>query len=130
MVSELQRTESAIKSHLQRMGLIVWDKEKQEYVKKEAAKRVAPKKQITKPVVQKQTSTKATADMFPDSPQNRVGKHWTRAEEARLDRLYKEGNDIPVLMALMGRTESALMSRLAKLGYFEYNKETKQYDKK
>jgi len=64
----------------------------------------------------------------PKSPaKSRVGKHWTKAEENRLARLYLEKIPYTQISEMMKRTESSVKGRLVTLGFLDYNKDTKEY---
>lgn len=51
---------------------------------------------------------------------NRKGKPWTKEEEDMITRHFNQGRDISTIAFIIGRTEVAIKSRLAKLGLIEY----------
>lgn len=68
------------------------------------------------------TETKVTdiiseSDLVSDS---RSGKTWTEDEEELITNYFQEGKDCATIAELVGRTELAIKSRLAKLGLIEY----------
>ncbi len=52
--------------------------------------------------------------------ESRRGKAWTQEEEELITRHFKDGIDISTIASVIGRTEVAIKSRLAKLGLIEY----------
>ena len=52
--------------------------------------------------------------------ENRSGKPWTKNEEELIIRLFKGLTDTSRIATIVGRTEVAIKSRLAKLGLIEY----------
>lgn len=54
------------------------------------------------------------------SKDNRKGKPWTKDEEEQIQSYYKKGVGFKNIAAILGRTEVAIKSRLAKLGLIEY----------
>lgn len=52
--------------------------------------------------------------------ENRRGKTWTEDEESLITLYYQQGKDFITIASLIGRTEVAIKSRLAKLGLIEY----------
>lgn len=68
-------------------------------------------------------STTSTPDVIPErdfATENRKGKSWTIDEEKQIQKYYQQGIDIKTIAAIIGRTEIAIKSRLAKLGLIEY----------
>lgn len=68
------------------------------------------------------TETKVTdiiseSDLVSDS---RSGKTWTEDEEELITNYFQEGKDCATIAELVGRTELAIKSRLAKLGLIKY----------
>ena len=62
---------------------------------------------------------KDTAPM--DNPiENRKGKAWTQEEEERITHYFERGIDTADIAEKVGRTETAIKARLAKLGLIEY----------
>jgi len=55
---------------------------------------------------------------------SKKGKRWNRLEERRLIRLFQSSDNYAEIAALMGRTTSAVTSRLQRLGYLRYDKAT------
>lgn len=54
------------------------------------------------------------------STENRRGKAWTDDEENLIRLYYQQGKDFITIASLIGRTEVAIKSRLAKLGLIDY----------
>lgn len=52
--------------------------------------------------------------------ENRKGKTWTKEEENIITSYFLQGKDTSIIADLIGRTEVAVKSRLAKLGLIEY----------
>ena len=52
--------------------------------------------------------------------ESRRGKTWTEDEENLIKRYYQQGKDFITIASLVGRTEIAIKSRLAKLGLIDY----------
>ena len=52
--------------------------------------------------------------------ENRNGKTWTEDEEELIKNYFQEGKDYATIAKLVGRTELAIKSRLAKLGLIDY----------
>ena len=52
--------------------------------------------------------------------ESRRGKTWTEDEEDLIKRYYQQGKDFITIASLVGRTEIAIKSRLAKLGLIDY----------
>ena len=52
--------------------------------------------------------------------ENRRGKTWTEDEENLIKLYYQRGKDFITIASLIGRTEVAIKSRLAKLGLIDY----------
>ena len=66
---------------------------------------------------------KATTEIAPDQDngtESRRGKTWTEDEENLIKWYYQQGNDFITIASLIGRTEVAIKSRLAKLGLIDY----------
>lgn len=55
-----------------------------------------------------------------NSTESRKGKAWTEDEENLIKLYYQQGKDFITIASLIGRTEVAIKSRLAKLGLIEY----------
>lgn len=54
------------------------------------------------------------------SSESRRGKSWTEDEENLIRLYYEQGKDFLTIASLIGRTEVAIKSRLAKLGLIDY----------
>lgn len=54
------------------------------------------------------------------SSESRRGKSWTEDEENLIRLYYEQGKDFLTIASLIGRTEVAITSRLAKLGLIDY----------
>lgn len=54
------------------------------------------------------------------TPDGRNGKTWTSEEDELIKNYFQEGKDYATIAELVGRTELAIKSRLAKLGLIEY----------
>ena len=52
--------------------------------------------------------------------ESRRGKTWTEDEESLIKLYYQQGKDFITIASLIGRTEVAIKSRLAKLGLIDY----------
>lgn len=52
--------------------------------------------------------------------ESRSGKTWTEDEENLIRQYYQQGKDFITIASLIGRTEVAIKSRLAKLGLIDY----------
>lgn len=52
--------------------------------------------------------------------ESRRGKTWTEDEESLIRQYYQQGKDFITIASLIGRTEVAIKSRLAKLGLIDY----------
>lgn len=52
--------------------------------------------------------------------ESRRGKTWTEDEENLIRQYYRQGKDFITIASLIGRTEVAIKSRLAKLGLIDY----------
>jgi len=52
--------------------------------------------------------------------ESRRGKTWTKDEENLIRQYYQQGKDFITIASLIGRTEVAIKSRLAKLGLIDY----------
>ena len=52
--------------------------------------------------------------------ENRKGKPWTKEEEDVITRHFNQGRDASTIASIIGRTEVAIKTRLAKLGLIEY----------
>lgn len=66
---------------------------------------------------------KAATEITPEqnrSSESRRGKSWTEDEENLIRLYYKQGKDLLTIASLIGRTEVAIKSRLAKLGLIDY----------
>lgn len=64
-----------------------------------------------------------TTEIAPEqdnATENRRGKTWTEDEENLIRLYYQQGKDFITIASLVGRTEVAIKSRLAKLGLIEY----------
>ena len=55
-----------------------------------------------------------------NTTESRKGKTWTEDEENLIKLYYQQGKDFITIASLIGRTEVAIKSRLAKLGLIEY----------
>ena len=53
---------------------------------------------------------------------------WTEEDDAYLTTLYKKNTDIKVMMGEFGRSESAIISRLKKLGLIETDEESTNWN--
>lgn len=65
----------------------------------------------------------ATTEISPglnNTTESRKGKTWTKDEENLIKLYYQQGRDFSTITSLIGRTEIAVKSRLAKLGLTEY----------
>lgn len=65
-------------------------------------------------------STTEIAPEQDNTTESRRGKTWTEDEENLIKRYYQQGKDFITIASLIGRTEVAIKSRLAKLGLIEY----------
>lgn len=65
-------------------------------------------------------TTKEIAPEQDNTTESRRGKTWTEDEENLIKRYYQQGKDFITIASLIGRTEVAIKSRLAKLGLIEY----------
>ncbi len=64
-----------------------------------------------------------TTEIAPEqdkTTENRRGKTWTEDEENLIRLYYQQGKDFITIASLIGRTEVAIKSRLAKLGLIDY----------
>lgn len=64
-----------------------------------------------------------TAEIAPEqdnTTESRRGKTWTEDEENQIKLYYQQGKDFITIASLVGRTEIAIKSRLAKLGLIDY----------
>lgn len=64
-----------------------------------------------------------TTEIAPEqdnTTESRRGKTWTEDEENLIKRYYQQGKDFITIASLIGRTEVAIKSRLAKLGLIDY----------
>ena len=64
-----------------------------------------------------------TTEIAPEqenTKESRRGKTWTEDEENLIKLYYQQGKDFITIASLIGRTEVAVKSRLAKLGLIEY----------
>ena len=64
-----------------------------------------------------------TTEIAPEqdnTTESRRGKSWTEDEENLIKRYYQQGKDFITIASLIGRTEVAIKSRLAKLGLIDY----------
>ena len=64
--------------------------------------------------------TKEIAPEQDNTTESRRGKTWTEDEENLIKRYYQQGKDFITIASLIGRTEVAIKSRLAKLGFIDY----------
>ena len=78
--------------------------------------KVAPKKAAPA----KPTATKRAT-------RSRVGKKWTAADDKKLIQMFHEKIDYAQIATSLGRTETAVKSRLAVKGFIEYDKELGAY---
>lgn len=65
-------------------------------------------------------TTKEIAPEQDNTTESRRGKTWTEDEENLIKRYYQQGKDFITIASLIGRTEVAVKSRLARLGLIEY----------
>ena len=65
-------------------------------------------------------TTKEIAPEQDNTTESRRGKTWTEDEENLIKWYYQQGKDFITIASLIGRTEVAIKSRLAKLGLIEY----------
>ena len=65
-------------------------------------------------------TTKEIAPEQDNTTESRRGKTWTEDEENLIKRYYQQGKDFITIASLIGRTEVAIKSRLARLGLIEY----------
>ena len=65
-------------------------------------------------------STTEIAPEQDNTTESRRGKTWTEDEENLIKRYYQQGKDFITIASLIGRTEVAIKSRLAKLGLIDY----------
>lgn len=65
-------------------------------------------------------TTKEIAPEQDNTTESRRGKTWTEDEENLIKLYYQQGKDFITIASLIGRTEVAIKSRLAKLGLIEY----------
>ena len=68
-------------------------------------------------VIEAKTETAPDKD---NGTENRRGKTWTEDEEDLIKQYYQQGKDFITIASLVGRTEIAIKSRLAKLGLIDY----------
>lgn len=61
-----------------------------------------------------------TSSLYDTPAENRSGKAWTQEEEELITRYFQQGNDTATIARIIGRTEVAIKSRLAKLGLIDY----------
>ena len=66
-----------------------------------------------------ETATEA-ASKQDNGTENRRGKTWTEDEENLIRLYFQQGKDFITIASLIGRTEVAIKSRLAKLGHIDY----------
>ena len=65
-------------------------------------------------------STTEIAPKQDNATESRRGKTWTEDEENLIRLYYQQGKDFVTIASLVGRTEVAIKSRLARLGLIEY----------
>ena len=65
-------------------------------------------------------STTEIAPKQDNATESRRGKTWTEDEENLIRLYYQQGKDFVTIASLVGRTEIAIKSRLARLGLIEY----------
>lgn len=58
-------------------------------------------------------------DFFDYNPHKNANKYWGKKGDAYLRQLYREGNSIKVISQKMGRSQTAIVMRLQKLGLVE-----------
>lgn len=66
-----------------------------------------------------ETATEVTPEQY-NGTESRRGKTWTEDEENLIRLYYQQGKDFITIASLIGRTEVAIKSRLAKLGLIDY----------
>lgn len=66
-----------------------------------------------------ETATEAAPEQD-NGTENRRGKTWTEDEENLIRQYHQQGKDFITIASLIGRTEVAIKSRLAKLGLIDY----------
>lgn len=66
-----------------------------------------------------ETATEVTPEQD-NGTESRRGKTWTEDEENLIRLYYQQGKDFITIASLIGRTEVAIKSRLAKLGLIDY----------
>lgn len=66
-----------------------------------------------------ETATEAAPEQD-NGTENRRGKTWTEDEENLIRLYFQQGKDFITIASLIGRTEVAIKSRLAKLGLIDY----------
>lgn len=64
-----------------------------------------------------------------DNGCSRSGMYWTEEEERKLGQLFMQDVSCESIAKQLSRSELAIQLRLAKLGFLEYNEETKTYIK-
>ena len=71
-------------------------------------------------VIKKTSSLYDVASERDSVKENRKGQPWTKDEEERIVNYFQQGKDITTIATIIGRTEVAIKSRLAKLGLIDY----------
>lgn len=66
-----------------------------------------------------ETATEAAPEQD-NGTENRRGKTWTEDEENLIRQYHQQGKDFITIASIIGRTEVAIKSRLAKLGLIDY----------
>lgn len=67
--------------------------------------------------------TPPSYDVVPErdfAKETRKGQPWTKEEEKQIEGYFQQGKDAKTIAAIIGRTEVAIKSRLAKLGLIDY----------
>ena len=76
--------------------------------------------QEIKPIINTETEDRYIIPERDFALENRKGKLWTKDEEKQIERFFKQGTDTKTIAAIIGRTEVAIKTRLAKLGLISY----------
>ena len=80
-----------------------------EYIEKEFKQKIDTKIDVGDTILEREFAN-----------ENRRGKSWTKDEEKQIECYYKQGKEAKTIAAIMGRTEVAIKTRLAKLGLIDY----------
>lgn len=81
-------------------------------------------------VLYKTTSNPEANEVSEHNTESRKGKSWTNDEEKQIEELYKQGKDYQTIASIIGRTEIAIKSRLAKLGLIDYTYKQEETEQK